>query len=332
MKKFIIFIVLLVVMFFGRLKGNAEIVDELYIASYYLSYENDEYNITFYANDSALFDKNSDKKPVNQTASFKGGSLTKVFELMEYTLDVKCNFKHVESVIIDVSFFETDLIDEYLTFIKNDNRFNYSFYIFACNEDIENIYGVQNVDDSSNIKNAFNSPKADSDLYLITKSLHYMKFARDFYKTNYIQKVPMIRTKDTWIIEDSVSRSILLDKVLIYGNNIKNIYSIDDYQSFLYLNDFKTKRVEEDLKFTLANYKVDMDKLFKLNMDVKVDLKSSYNVTKDEVKDYIYKEIKGLLDELYSKNIDVLNISDINYCFKKNYRYSDLKINISISD
>ncbi len=331
MKKSALLLFIIVFMFLTKGSYYINILEEIYIASYYLSYEDGEYNATFYANDSALFGKQSDNKPVTQTASFKGENLSKVFQMIEDTLDVNCNFRHVESVIFDVNFFKEDLLEDYFLFIKNDIRFDYNFYIFATDEDISTVYGIKNPDSSTTTEYAFNSPDGSSHLYLITRPIHYTEFVRNFYAGSYIQRIPMMRTTESWTIDDKLSKSVILDKVYMYGTG--EIYTLDEMPGFVFLGNIKSKRIDDDnTKCIIVNYKNDLSVMRKFTMTVKTEYKKTNDSTMNEVKEYIEKKLKETLDYFYDNNIDILNIKDINYRYKKNYSYEDLKIKIKISE
>ncbi len=298
----------------------SNISNTIYISSYALDYKDGEFLGSFYVPTSSSIMEDEDEYHLYNT---KEGSLEEVFYSVINSVPLAVKFDHVKSVVLTNNFLNEENIESFLSFIKNNNNFDFDFYIFSTTLELDSIFDIVSINDASSYYILLNNPSADVG-YKISNSYHFLEFASMIENKKSTIVMPCISIDSNWNDSKDINKQLVCDTICIYKNNYKEYYKLEDYNALVYLDNRDSIYVDE---YKILKYKYSLKKIFGLKIVVSINLEQ-INCDIEKIKSIVLKEITLIIDLFYSKNIDFLSIEDINYKFSKEYTINDLEIEI----
>ncbi len=300
------------------------VVVEALVSSMYFSIENNEYNGVFYLTSSLEISKSEGggEKGSSEVAKSKSNSLFELVTKVESSTALDINFRHVSTVIFHESFLEKKYIEEFVELIKKQYNFDFNFYVFVTKEKADDLYSLQNPDKVSMLNSILCNPTEEKIFYPLCKELHFIEFCREYFDPHFTVKIPVLSLVELWNIEGEEKKSVRVDGVC-YNADKNFIYYEKNNESMSLLVDNKDYSISINNKLMYLNHytvKIKRRKSLKIYLKVR-------NIYDDkELLKNIEDGYKLVLVELYNKEIDVLNIKNINYRYKKNYTFDDIEV------
>lgn len=253
-----------------------------------------------------------------------GESLDECFTNLSNNISLDINYRHVQSMILDVSMFNEDCLDEFERFILNNTLIDFNFYLYSSDEKPSYIYNYNNPDNISNYYSILN-PDRYNNLFYYSKKCHFVNYLKRRSDDVNI-KIPFINVNN--ISNDSnlfISGFVLL-------NNDFNIIKKEEYNYLYLLNEFKESTIYLD----------NFDSIIKEN-NIKYEYKDKYiiniNVTYEgllnldnynKMEEYLYEMLLTDINNILRLKIDLFNLEEINLKRNKKYTNGDVLIKLSI--
>ena len=247
---------------------------------------------------------------------------------------------HLQSIIITFNFINNENIEMLIDVIKTYNYIEPSFYIFATNSKLEDIYSIENPE---NISSFFSIITSNN--YITTYDLTYFtEFVTSFLEETLITKIIVIQsTKDLWQNEDKpiITLSTVGD---IFINNYGNTLYLSntDYNALYIINhEIKSNIIIDNINYVLQNCKVrikEKDNVFTIK--IRGDIYATgltINNNKEIIDKFcigIKKEFEKIINISKETNYDILNFNDIlyrKYNKKEHFDLQNVQVNYDIS-
>ena len=268
------------------------------LSSIGISYEENKINIHSYV----INNTSMSKTDYNTSSSNNNSIIIKTtndtfeeafFDLMNSTALV-VDFSHIETLILHTSVFNEQLIKELTNYIVNQKKFYPKFNIYVTNENLNEIYNINFLNDTSSYYTLLTEYKSDIEYHKTT----FIDLTNDFYEDNFFIMYPCIKLNKNILSNNEIKTSISIDGYYYFDKDIKKIqFNELPLLYFLYsTNDVIFKITNEN--YYLSNYSL---RTFKLHNKLYLlyYIKSTYQ---DDLK-FI---IKDLIISLYNEGIDVL--------------------------
>ena len=288
----------------------------IYIASIGFEHNDDGYTGYFLCTSSV--DVGQQKKGnESSVAKISGDGIIDIFNKFYESSSLILNYKHISTIILDISMLEPDIINSFIDFFIKSNSVDFNFHIFVTDEDINEIFKVKNPNNESSILSIIIEPIYSEYSYYTAKPIHFLNFSRDYYNNKTIH-IPYIELSDIWDEE----KSLMASGLLFYDEGKKSLLKSNN--DFIFLKSFnKLEYNRDNLAVIFTDYKVNID--YKSN---KIKITSFYEVinediSNEELEKYIKNKINEMIDKL--SFVDFLNI---NYYNKK---YEELSISINLN-
>ncbi len=288
--------------------------DIIYISSIHYEYNNEKFLVTL----MSLEDDD------NIVLNSIGESLDECFTNLSNNISLDINYRHVQSMILDVSMFNEDCLDEFERFILNNTLIDFNFYLYSSDEKSSYIYNYNNPDSISNYYSILN-PDRYNNLFYYSKKCHFVNYLKRRSDDVNI-KIPFINVNN--ISNDSnlfISGFVLL-------NNDFNIIKKEEYNYLYLLNEFKESTIYLD----------NFDSIIKEN-NIKYEYKDKYiiniNVTYEgllnldnynKMEEYLYEMLLNDINNILRLKIDLFNLDEINLKRNKKYTNDDVLIKLSV--
>lgn len=288
--------------------------DIIFISSIHYQYNNENFMVSL----MSLEDDD------NIVLKCIGESLDECFTNLSNNISLDINYRHVQSMILDVSMFNEDCLDEFERFILNNTLIDFNFYLYSSDEKPSYIYNYNNPDNISNYYSILN-PDRYNNLFYYSKKCHFVNYLKRRSDDVNI-KIPFINVNN--ISNDSnlfISGFVLL-------NNDFNIIKKEEYNYLYLLNEFKESTIYLD----------NFDSIIKEN-NIKYEYKDKYiiniNVTYEgllnldnynKMEEYLYEMLLTDINNILRLKIDLFNLEEINLKRNKKYTNGDVLIKLSI--
>lgn len=274
------------------------------LSSIGISYEENKINIHSYV----INNTSMSKTDYNTSSSNNNSIIIKTtnntfeeafFDLMNSTALV-VDFSHIETLILHTSVFNEQLIKELINYIVNQKKFYPKFNVYVTNENLNEIYNINFLNDTSSYYTLLTEYKSDIEYHKTT----FIDLTNDFYEDNFFIMYPSIKLNKNILSNNETKTSISIDGYYYFDKDIKKIqFNELPLLYFLYsTNDVIFKITNEN--YYLSNYSL---RTFKLHNKLYLlyYIKSTYQ---DDLK-FI---IKDLIISLYNEGIDVYNLNYYN--------------------
>lgn len=331
MKRWILLMLSVVSIFLLASCDQFDISKILFIASVGVEKKDDELQGYFYLPLSSDIGKseNGENKGQGQFAKTSGKTIPELFDNIQSATSLTINFRHVSSIVLNVELYNKEFIEELIDFIKYSLDIDFNCYMFATEEKLEEIYDFKNPNEESVLTSLLVSTSDASSLYLVAPPLHFLKFARDYFKERSIL-IPLLVLEEIWTIESKETKSFHAQSALIYFKD-EQMLVIEDPSSpyFLTLSQFSDDMDQVPILFTDYSFKADFKEQLYLEASFKYEIyKSDSKISRKEIEDFVKKRITDYLKQ-YEK-VDPLNIAYFNYVYGTNCSYDkvDIKVNI----
>ena len=256
------------------------IASSIYVASMHFAYENEKYVGNFYViNSLALGVKENKSESKGSLATVEGESIAEIFSKIDLTTALDVNFKHIASIILDVSFMKKEFIFELAENIKQNVNISYNSYIFVSEDDAKEIYNIKNPGDENDLHSIINSPIDRKKLYMISEPINFLGFMRNILNGSCV-KIPVFSLDDSWDIEGI---NYYVNKVCYFKDDKIDIYNKKEYPGLQFLNGHKLLLVGDELcSFYVKKVKI------------KRSFKDDYNIKISFYYDVLYSEVKAV--------------------------------------
>ncbi len=274
------------------------------LSSIGISYEENKINIHSYV----INNTSMSKTDYNTSSSNNNSIIIKTtndtfqeafFDLMNSTALV-VDFSHIETLILHTSVFNEQLIKELTNYIVNQKKFYPKFNVYVTNENLNEIYNINFLNDTSSYYTLLTEYKSDIEYHKTT----FIDLTNDFYEDNFFIMYPSIKLNKNILSNNETKTSISIDGYYYFDKDIKKIqFNELPLLYFLYsTNDVIFKITNEN--YYLSNYSLRTFKLYN-KLYLLYYIKSTYQ---DDLK-FI---IKDLIISLYNEGIDVYNLNYYN--------------------
>jgi hypothetical protein len=274
------------------------------LSSIGISYEENKINIHSYV----INNTSMSKTDYNTSSSNNNSIIIKTtndtfeeafFDLMNSTALV-VDFSHIETLILHTSVFNEQLIKELTNYIVNQKKFYPKFNVYVTNENLNEIYNINFLNDTSSYYTLLTEYKSDIEYHKTT----FIDLTNDFYEDNFFIMYPSIKLNKNILANNETKTSISIDGYYYFDKDIKKI-QFDELPLLYFLystNDVIFKINNKN--YYLSNYSL---RTFKLHNKLYLlyYIKSTYQ---DDLK-FI---IKDLIISLYNEGIDVYNLNYYN--------------------
>ena len=117
------------------------------------------------------------------------------FDLLNSTALV-VDFSHIETLIIHTSIFNKTLIQDFITYITNQKKFYPKFNVYVTNENLNEIYNINFINDTSSYYTLLTEYKSDIEYHKTT----FIDLINDFYEDNFFVMYPsIIQSSSLWV-------------------------------------------------------------------------------------------------------------------------------------
>jgi hypothetical protein len=274
------------------------------LSSIGISYEENKINIHSYV----INNTSMSKTDYNTSSSNNNSIIIKTtndtfeeafFDLMNSTALV-VDFSHIETLILHTSVFNEQLIKELTNYIVNQKKFYPKFNVYVTNENLNEIYNINFLNDTSSYYTLLTEYKSDIEYHKTT----FIDLTNDFYEDNFFIMYPSIKLNKNILSNNETKTSISIDGYYYFDKDIKKIqFNELPLLYFLYSTNDVIFKINNK-NYYLSNYSL---RTFKLHNKLYLlyYIKSTYQ---DDLK-FI---IKDLIISLYNEGIDVYNLNYYN--------------------
>jgi hypothetical protein len=221
------------------------------------------------------------------------------FDLMNSTALV-VDFSHIETLILHTSMFNEQLVKELTNYIVNQKKFYPKFNVYVTNENLNEIYNINFLNDTSSYYTLLTEYKSDIEYHKTT----FIDLTNDFHEDNFFIMYPSIKLNKNILSNNETKTSISIDGYYYFDKDIKKIqFNELPLLYFLYSTNDVIFKINNK-NYYLSNYSL---RTFKLHNKLYLlyYIKSTYQ---DDIK-FI---IKDLIISLYNEGIDVYNLNYYN--------------------
>ena len=193
------------------------------LSSIGISYEENKINIHSYV----INNTSMSKTDYNTSSSNNNSIIIKTtndtfeeafFDLMNSTALV-VDFSHIETLILHTSVFNEQLIKELTNYIVNQKKFYPKFNVFVTNENLNEIYNINFLNDTSSYYTLLTEYKSDIEYHKTT----FIDLTNDFYEDNFFIMYPSIKLNKNILSNNETKTSISIDGYYYFDEDIKKI-------------------------------------------------------------------------------------------------------------
>ncbi len=322
------FIIIFLSIIFLSSCNTFDISKTLFIASVGIEQTDDKYVGYFYlplSSDIGSSDLN-DNKGQGHYAKTKGNNIYELFYNLENSSSLTINLKHISSIVLNETLLNHVFIEELLNYIKYSLNVDFNFYIFITKEKLEDIYSFKNPNKESVLNSLLVSTSDVENNYLVTKPLHFLAFARQYYNNKSIL-LPLLDLEEIWNIDSNYEKNFHIQSgIYYYKDNIKEVIK---NPSSPYINTVKSfyDKIDNNL-ICFKKYKFKMDyKKEVINIYYNYQAYNQNDLNEENVNKHILKRNLKYLNEFES--LDPLNLNYYSYVYNKKISYDNIKINIT---
>lgn len=340
MKKILLSIVILFIL--TGCSGIAPIKEKIYVCSMGFDYKDGKYIVYLFIPSSTSLGKNEQAATENDShiAKKEGESIGNILEDLQLSTELEVKYNQLSSIILTNSFISRDNVIRLFQTFKNHNDFPLNFFVFACGDDLEDIYKIKNPDNSSTINAIFANPQGNVSSILYLSPVYFLSFYTSYVDGYYPAKISYLEsTKNIW---ENSEKLVTVDTTgLCYVNDKATCFNKDEYPGFGFLDNKSLAIIKANNKeFQIRNYEIKLikEKHFILTIKAHAHLLYAKEEVNDDglirdINDYFLLTIKDAIKAGNDKGIDVLGIQDFYYRMGKideYVSYRDEKIDFRI--
>ena len=309
-----------------------DVSDSIYIASVAVEKNEDEYKGYFYLPSSVeVGNSNPDNKSKKGEIGISTGKhITDIFYNIEFSTSLSINYAHIATMVFHESILNNNDINELLQFFKNSHNFDFNFYIFVTQENIEDIYTFTNPNKESVINTLLVEPQNLSEQFLSADAIHYLNFSNYFYTKRCIH-IPLIEIDYSWKIDDKDVEAYSARGLCYYQDGNYEIYESTNHN----LQYLKTNEVlyytDSTVSAILRNYNVKYR--YKDSLVIKITGIIDKVVLNENID--VVKYLSNIINQYYKDafaefKTDVLNLKYYSNLYKKDYTLDNIVLDIKI--
>ena len=226
---------------------------------------------------------------------------------------------HLQSIIITHDFITIDNLKMLIELVKTYNYIEPSFYIFATNSKLDEIFSIENPENISSFYSIITSNN-----YITTYDLTYFtEFASSFLEETLVTKIVCIESRnDLWQNEDKPITTLSTNGDIFITNDGRKLFLNSEEYNAIYILNHETKSniIINNVNYILQNCRlkiIEKDNIFTIKIRGNIYASS---LTINNSNEIINKLIEGLEKEFTKiislskeQNIDLLNLQDIIY-------------------
>ncbi|MDE6660345.1 MAG: hypothetical protein K2J93_00790, partial [Anaeroplasmataceae bacterium] len=280
MKKIVcIFLILLNLVFLAGC-NSYDISKILFIASVGIEKKEDEYQGYFYLPLSSDIGKteNTENNGKGEFAKTTGKSIPELFSNLQNSTSFVMNLKHVSSIVLNEELLNEEFIVDFLDYIKFSLDIDFNCYIFVTTEKMDELFDFQNPNQESVLISLLVSTNDVDTSFLATPPIHFLKFAREFYKDRSIL-LPMLSIEEIWTIDGKPVKNFHAQNAIYYYKGaLKEVIKNPSSHYFSVTDEFIDEVEKTSICFKDYKYKLDFKEVLHLNVFFSYQLYKSENL------------------------------------------------------
>ena len=303
----------------------------LFIASVGIEKKEDEYQGYFYLPLSSDIGKteNTENNGKGEFAKTTGKSIPELFSNLQNSTSFVMNLKHVSSIVLNQELLNEEFIMDFLDYIKFSLDIDFNCYIFVTTEKMDELFDFQNPNQESVLISLLVSTNDVDPSFLATPPIHFLKFAREFYKDRSII-LPMLTIEEIWTIDgEPVKNFHAQNAIYYYKGTLKEVTKHPSSPYFSVASEFVDEVEKTSICFKDYKYKLDFKEVLHLDVFFSYQIYKSENLLqKEDIKAFVYNRIKSYLLEF--QEMDPLNLNYFNSVYNTSCSYETIDIQINV--
>lgn len=340
MKKILLIIILLFSIFIFFITHDYKSITQItFVNSIGIDYseESDEFTLYYFVLNNYNIAQTGNSAAFTNTHAYVTKASDKELLLAENKIrnnsNTKIDLSHVRSIVIKDTFFKKNNIIKLIDYIKNSNKYNPSFEVYTTDDNLDEIYKLDNFSEVS----GYYTILVNTQNNIPVKHITYSDLCNDIYIDNFFVPYQKIKV-NKGIINDSEKEYVTLsyDGCTFINESLQTC-------SFKYHNihglAYFTTKINRPIIINNNNHTYSLSvNLFKINYYIKdgkllltIKINGSFidvnnedaTMLKGLLKDKITKDILEMNEILINYDIDFFNIK---YMSKGKINYKDIPI------
>lgn len=346
MKKLFIIIIISLLIILSSCKSEPSIDLSLYVDSIGIDYNSETNNYIVYyhiASSNSLLttelgSTSSDNK--YSIAHVEAETLYDAFRKITSNSIRNIIITHLQSIILTFNFINNDNLKMLIEMVKTYSYIEPSFYIFATNSNLEDIYSIENPENISSFYSIITSNN-----YITTYDLTFFtEFASTFLEDTLTTKIIAIESrKDLWQNETKpiVTLSTIGDVFINKEGKILFLNSSEYNALYIINHEIKSNIIIEGINYILQNCKfkiTEKNNIFTIKITGYIYASNLTINNKEEIINLfiegIKKEFDKIIDISKTSQYDILNFKDIlyrKYNKKEHFDIQNVQVKYDIS-
>lgn len=246
----------------------------------------------------------------------QGKTIQEALSSINRNSNIKLQYSHIRSLIIQNNFFSEKHIKNLYKLIKLSKDFYPTFNVFITYDTLDTIYQVNNFSETS----AYYTILVNTDTINKSQNTTFLDFINDILVSTYTPAYPVLQTSnDVFFENDKAITSIDITGYSYLKNDFTiQTFTFDEIQSLKHLNrltndlitfdDFTYLVYEYEIKKKIKNNKLKLTLYIKGTFTYKENLNIDYT---NILKNNITKDLQNLKIKMDLENIDVFNIDHL---------------------
>ncbi len=281
-----------------------DITHMTYLSSIGISYNEEKKDVELYAyilNNYSLSksDYNSSSSNDQAKSIYSNGNNTKeAFFNLENKNHTSLDFSHVETLIINTSYFKEEYLKELIEYLSNHPKFYPKFYVYVTSKTITDIYNIDYFNDTSSYYTIITDHKSDIRYHFTS----FLELVNDVLIKDYFCLYPSLNNDGNIISSTKENgNSLYIDGYYYLEENITKQLLFKDYSMLYFIYSINNVNFKINNKtYSISNYNAVPVKLLK-KMYFFYYLRTDYPIS-------LKKEIYNFIKEMYNQKIDFYNL------------------------
>ena len=351
MRKFNLIISIFIVLFSITKINGIDINNELYPTSLAFDYNNENKELILYFQiiNPSFLSKNENVNNFTKNSTFtikqNGSTFYDCYNKINSITKQRISLRHIQSMILSNNIINNpNLTHNLILLLIKNHTLPSNIYIYATSDNIDDIYNNKNVMDESSYFSLLDNPQ-DSNIGSIIYPKTLLEAAISILDNQKMYYIPSIYLDENIEAVDGGKKNKVLNLNGCYFTSFNKydfiFLKLDKIKGFSYFYSKNIDSLEINsinnkyfLRIHQVNSKISVEKnmnylSLSLNeIDLLCPLTTNLEKAKKEIHNEIYKDILNLYNLSIEKNIDIFNIKDLRYRYKKSPNLMDLSIKI----
>ncbi|MDE5856137.1 MAG: hypothetical protein K2H06_03725, partial [Anaeroplasmataceae bacterium] len=205
----------------------------------------------------------------------------------------------------------------------------FNCYVFITTEKMDELFDFQNPNQESVLNSLLVSTSDVDESFLVTPPVHFLKFAREFYKDRSIL-FPMLDLEEIWTIDSEPVKNFHAQSAIYYYKGaLKEVVKNPSSPYFSSAKEFIDEIEKTSISFKDYKHSLEFKEVLHLNVEFSYKVyKSENQLQEEEIKAFVYNRIKTYI--LDYQDMDPLNIAYYNSVYNTACSYDTIDIQIKV--